>query len=119
MTTTHAKPTIVSITFDCTDAGALASFWGELLGRPVADGATESYAELEGTPGMTFMAVPEPKTTKNRVHLDLKVDDLSSEAERALALGATKQAEFDEGGFRWITFQDPAGNEFDLAVASE
>jgi predicted enzyme related to lactoylglutathione lyase len=111
-------PKIVSITFDCWDAAALAKFWGEMLGRPVEDGATETYAELDGTPGMTFMAVPEPKTVKNRVHLDLMVEDLAAEAERALALGAAKSAEFDEGGFRWITFRDPAGNEFDLAVTS-
>lgn len=82
-----ATPTIVSITFDCSDAAGLARFWSELLGRPVAEGAAEAYAELEGTPGRTFMVVPEPKTAKNRVHLDLMVEDLVSETERALALG--------------------------------
>jgi Glyoxalase-like domain len=110
-------PTIVSITFDCPDARTLAGFWSVLLGRSVADDATEAYAELDGAPGMSFIAVPETKTAKNRVHLDVLVEDLAGEADRAVALGATRGAEFDEGGYRWITFKDPAGNEFDLAVA--
>lgn len=113
-----AQPTIASITFDCSDANGLAGFWSALLGRTVAHGATEAYAELEGVPGMTFIAVPEAKSAKNRLHLDVLVKELGAEVDRASALGARRQAEFDEGGFRWTTFTDPEGNEFDLVVKS-
>jgi predicted enzyme related to lactoylglutathione lyase len=113
-----ASATIASITFDCADARALAEFWAALLDRSVAAGATEAYAELQGAPGMTFIAVPEAKTAKNRVHLDVMVEDLDAAVRHAVSIGATTAAEFDEGGYRWVTLADPDGNEFDLAAKS-
>jgi hypothetical protein len=65
---------------------------------------------------MLFQVVPELKTVKNRVHLDLHVgaaarDDVEA---RLTALGATRLWEGSEGGSTWVTMADPEGNEFDL-----
>lgn len=57
-----------------------------------------------------FHGVPEAKTVKNRLHLDLVTDDFNTELARLQALGATEVATFP----RWTTLADPEGNEFDL-----
>lgn len=62
-----------------------------------------------------FQVVPEPKTVKNRIHLDLHVgiDNIDAEVERLVALGATRLSDrFDEGGATWVVIGDPEGNEF-------
>jgi predicted enzyme related to lactoylglutathione lyase len=64
------------------------------------------------------MRVPEAKTAKNRVHVDLAVADLPAAVERIVALGATRLGDFDEAGFRWTTLRDPEGNEFDVVASS-
>ena len=61
-----------------------------------------------------FIAVPEGKSAKNRVHLDLHAEDpadVDAEAERLLAAGATFVGEHREFGVYWRTLQDPEGNE--------
>ena len=63
-----------------------------------------------------FLAVPEPRQGKNRVHLDLVSTDRQAVVERALSLGATKVGEFDEYGTQWTTLADPEGNVFDIGV---
>lgn len=64
-----------------------------------------------------FQAVPEPKTVKNRVHLDLLVgpEDHEAEVERLLALGATVVDVHDGEDGRWTLLVDPEGNEFDVS----
>ena len=90
------------ITFDCRDAVALAGFWAQALGRPVDDGAqpffaTIGYPATPERPAWLFLGVPEGKTAKNRMHLDLAADPESggreAEVQRLVALGATKVAE--------------------------
>ena len=66
-----------------------------------------------------FLAVPEPRQGKNRVHLDLVSTDRQAAVERALGLGATKVGEFDEYGTQWTTLADPEGNVFDVGVPHE
>ena len=63
-------------------------------------------------PRFMFIKVPEPKTAKNRVHLDLGTTELDAEVRRVLDLGATLVGHRDEYGIRWSTFTDPEGNEF-------
>ena len=108
-----------AIVFDCRDAATLAAFWSSVLDVPVADGATAEFAQLTGEPAWSFTAVPEPKSTKNRLHVDLEAAGAEAEAEvtRVMALGATRLGDFDEEGFRWTTLADPEGNEFDIAAA--
>jgi hypothetical protein len=63
-----------------------------------------------------FQLVPEPKSVKNRVHLDVRVgaDAVDTEAKRLCARGATFLHEGREGPFRWVTLVDPEGNELCL-----
>jgi hypothetical protein len=62
-------------------------------------------------PGLLFVPVPEPKTIKNRLHLDFRPDDRDAEVERLLALGATR-ADVGQGDQPWVVLADPEGNEF-------
>jgi hypothetical protein len=140
----------VQITFDCADPNALCLFWVEALGyhqQPPPPGfdtwdafldsvgvppeernsrSAAVPAEGEG-PRLLFQRVPEGKSAKNRVHLDVRAAPgldgdqrmaaLEAEAERLVALGATRLRRFEPGtelsaGF--IVMTDPEGNEFCL-----
>jgi Glyoxalase-like domain len=110
------------VVIDSQRADDIAAFWSALLGRPVRDGANQFFAVIpaseDGTfPAMMFLAVPEPRQVKNRMHLDLVAADLAGEVQRAVDLGATRVAEFDEYGTRWVTLTDPEGNVFDIGLA--
>ena len=65
-------------------------------------------------PPITFNKVPEPKTVKNRLHLDLISDTFDAETERLLSLGARRLRDLQADKARWTTFADIEGNEFDL-----
>ena len=114
--------TFLGVSIDCTDAATLAGFWASVLGRVVGDGASTVVAVVPAseTPGagplMMFHHVPEAKTVKNRVHIDLIATDYVAESERLLLLGATRLNEIVNGENRWTTFADPEGNEFDLVA---
>jgi predicted enzyme related to lactoylglutathione lyase len=114
---------LYALTMDCANAARLAEFWAAVLDRPVDEDATDDFASIgfaaapKGGPAWTFTRVPEGKVAKNRVHPDLVAADLDGEASRVIGLGATKRAEYDEGGYRWITLSDPEGNEFDVMAA--
>jgi len=92
--------------------------WGDYASRVDPDGVG---------PRLFFQRVPEPKTAKNRVHLDLSVVGggrgtppeesralIAAAVERAVTAGATKVREFDEPTGYWVVLQDPEGNEFCL-----
>jgi catechol 2,3-dioxygenase-like lactoylglutathione lyase family enzyme len=128
----------IQITFDCADAPALAAFWAEVLGyleQPPPSGfatwpaffaANDLPAPEEGAisaivdpagvgPRLLFLRVPEGKTAKNRVHLDIPAGDgRSAEAQRLVALGATRVRDVEADGEGWIVMLDPEGNEFCL-----
>ncbi len=111
---------LAHVTFDCHDTLALAGFWSAALGRPVDDGAqpffaTIGYPASPGSPAWMFLAVPETKTVKNRMHLDLTADDREAEVARLVGLGATRVADHDEWGHVWTVVNDPEGNEFCVA----
>ena len=111
-----------SITFDAADPVALATFWSQVLDRPVDEGASDGFAQLvpnRRTAGMMFIKVPEGKTAKNRVHLDLAATDCEAEVQRLVALGATRGAEHDEQGIRWTVLADVEGNEFCVGSTSD
>jgi len=138
----------VQVTFDCADPAALAQFWAAVLGyvvQPPPDGfasweealrafgvppsewnSRSAVVDPDGSrPRVFFQRVPEPKSVKNRLHLDVRVGGagedrmarLGAEADRLVALGARllRRVEPDgamEAGF--ITLADPEGNEFCL-----
>ena len=139
----------VQITFDCADPGALSLFWAEVLGyqlQPPPPGFDSWDAFLDSVgvpeeerntrsaavpvdgdgPRLFFQQVPEGKTAKNRVHLDVRAAPgleaearmaaLEQECERLVPLGATRvrRYEVEEAGSGHIVMQDPEGNEFCL-----
>jgi predicted enzyme related to lactoylglutathione lyase len=107
-----------SVTFDAVDAVDLARFWAAALNLRIADGATREFAVAERAGSRyLFIAVPEPKTAKNRVHLDLEADDRETEVERLLGLGATRLDDLEEDGAGWTVLSDPEGNEFCVVQA--
>jgi predicted enzyme related to lactoylglutathione lyase len=112
--------TLACITFDCDDVPAVAGFWSQVLDRPLADEPPpgDYFAALvpsAGSPGWLFLKVPEPKTAKNRCHVDLVAGDLDAEVARLVGLGATHVADKSEWGHTWAVLQDPEGNEFCVA----
>ena len=118
---------LLAVSLDCAHAGRLAEYWARVLDRPLDDGADETFASIgmatagEGLVWM-FHGVPEasqPKTVKNRVHVDLVADSLDKAVARAVEYGGTRLGDFDEGGFQWTTLADPEGNEFDIVAAPE
>ena len=99
---------------DASDPRALGLWWQEALGWVVVNDDPEEF-EIRQTadrlPGLLFVPAAEPKTTKNRLHLDFRPDDRDAEVERLLALGATR-VDIGQGEQTWIVLGDPEGNEF-------
>lgn len=106
--------TVYGLSIDAADAEKLAHFWAQALGRDIDAGASTEFATIGSTPRLTFHQVPESKTVKNRLHLDLISAAFDAESQRLLALGATRVRDVEAGSARWTTFADPEGNEFDL-----
>jgi predicted enzyme related to lactoylglutathione lyase len=106
------------VTLDCADAYRLASFWAEVVDGTLADDDAPGDPEaLVSSAGVTllFVTVPESKSVKNRVHLDLQPQDRSRDEEvtRLLALGAEIVGDRRRpDGTGWVTMADPEGNEF-------
>jgi hypothetical protein len=134
------------VTFDSADPTTHSAFWADALGYdqqppppgfpswedwarefgiPASEwGDTAAIIDPDGAgPRMLFMRVPEPKTAKNRMHLDINIADrrstpaerrtqVDAEVDRLLLLGATKVASFDESKGVWTVMLDPEDNEF-------
>jgi hypothetical protein len=120
---------IHDIIVDCRHPASIARFWAAALdGYDVApydeaelarlrsigiddpeDDPTVLVERADGAgPRLFFQGVPEPKSVKNRVHLDLRADDPAAEVQRLVGLGARVLAEY----VGWVTLGDPEGNEF-------
>jgi hypothetical protein len=139
----------LQVVFDAADPPKLAAFWGEAIGYVEEDPPDgfesweawavandlpredwdryDSRVDPDGAgPRLFFQRVPEPKTAKNRVHLDLDVSGgrgtpiedrrrrVADAVERAVTAGATRVKAYDEAGQHWVVLQDPEGNEFCL-----
>ena len=136
----------VQVTVDAGDPHRVAAFWAEALGYEVEDHtplvdqlrqagrladddvvattAGAGFRDLAACrdpagrrPRLLFQRVPEKKTGKNRVHLDVHVgaDRVDEEAQRLLELGATHAWTTDDRGVRCVTLRDPEGNELCLS----
>lgn len=104
---------IKSVTFDCADTLRLAEFWAAALGSDVDEDSTREKAFVEaagwGGPNIWFNLVPEGKTAKNRLHLDLRSPGaVADEVQRLVRLGATVR----KNGEVLVVMADPEGNEF-------
>ena len=139
----------IQVTFDCGDPANLSAFWATALGYKLQDppdgyntwpeflaaqGIPEdrwndrsAIVDPDGVgPRIYFQRVPEPKTAKNRVHLDVNVGGgrntppaerrqrIDAAVERLIAVGASRVRAHDEHGEYWVVMQDPEGNEFCL-----
>ena len=110
------------LVIDAVQPAPLARFWAAALGWEIA---TEEAEEIDVWPRgyrypdpvalpLVFVPVPEAKTSKNRVHLDLATESVAhqaAEVERLLGLGAA-YADIGQGDVPWIVLADPEGNEF-------
>jgi hypothetical protein len=136
----------VQIAVDCADPHRLVRFWASAMGYEIEDHHDQASAmlaagyaagpdtvELDGRlawrtaaacrdpervgPRLLFQQVPEPKTTKNRWHLDLHVgpEQRDEEIARLVALGAERLWDGRQGPHTWVTLADPEGNEFCVA----
>jgi predicted enzyme related to lactoylglutathione lyase len=105
------------VVVDTHDLPRLARFWTQALGWTVlSERANEIVIgpDDDAPVGMCFMPVPDAKTVKNRVHLDLttSAEDRDQEIERLIALGARRVDIGQTGGESWTVLADPEGNEF-------
>jgi Glyoxalase-like domain len=132
------------VTIDSSSPHELADWWAEVLGwqvepqdpafirKMIESGAASEEDTTEhrgalvwkvgtglrspdpGRPRVLFQLAPEPKTVKNRVHLDVRVGEERQAAEvaRLKELGATELWRASQGPYSWVTMADPEGNEF-------
>lgn len=114
---------IGQVNVDCAEPLALAGWWAEVLGWTVNAEDGPDFVSIEDpSPGgpvrqeILFARVPEAKTVKNRLHLDLRPaddTDQATELQRLLDLGA-RHADVGQGEQTWHVLADPEGNEFCL-----
>jgi hypothetical protein len=105
---------IAALAVDCADPPGLAGWWSRLLGGEVeVDEDGDATLHTPGGLNIDFARVPDTKTVKNRLHLDLRSTDLEEATRQAEALGATRADDIYDGG-RWQVMRDPEGNEFCL-----
>ncbi|MFS8103581.1 VOC family protein [Lentzea alba] len=117
------------IVFDCAHPASLARFWADVLddheiapydedelerlrGMGITDTEDDPSVLLDGSPRIFFNLVPEAKTVKNRVHVDLRSPHPEAEAKRLFDLGATLVSRDGD----WFVLADPEGNEFCLSA---
>ncbi|MFZ6005317.1 MAG: VOC family protein [Actinomycetota bacterium] len=102
------------VVVDARDPVALGRWWQRALGWVVTNDDPEEFeirASPDRLPGLLFVRVPESKSIKNRLHLDFRPDDRDAEADRLVALGATR-VDIGQGEQSWVVLADPEGNEF-------
>jgi len=110
---------VLAVTIDCHDPARLAEFWRELVGGEIdVRTVSDDWVALRDVPvlgNLGFQKVPEGKAVKNRVHLDVEVDDIAAALPHVIALGATDSGTtVDESTGQFRVFHDPEGNEFCL-----
>ena len=103
-----------AVVIDCANPRVVGEFWSQLLGEKL-DGPDDAgdvwIDERGGCPGILFQRVPEAKTVKNRLHIDLRPNDQDAEVVRAIGLGA-RHVDIGQKDVTWVVLADPEGNEF-------
>jgi predicted enzyme related to lactoylglutathione lyase len=116
-------PRISHVMIDARDPESIARFWAALLVTEVEyrfdDGRFVFLAAGEHGPGIGIQRVPESKVTKNRVHVDLEVDDLEESTRWVRQHGGSRVADHQAAGVHWRIMADPEGNEFCLVPRSQ
>ena len=103
---------VAALAVDSRDPEELANWWQRLLGgRVEVDSDSDVMLYLGNGLDLIFMAVPDEKRGKNRLHLDLRAKSYEAAVRQAVALGAEPAPDVYEGD-RWTVLRDPEGNEF-------
>ena len=110
---------LTELVIDCANPARVAEFWAAVLDYQVlqqSDQGVEIGAADGSRPTLTFVPVPDAKTIKNRVHIDVNPtgQDQAAELERLLALGARRVNVGQGPDVTWIVLADPEDNEFCL-----
>jgi hypothetical protein len=103
------------VVVDALDPVRLAHWWAEVLGYEVLAEKPDEVSIAAGRgegPELVFVAVPDPKDGKNRLHLDLTPSDQDAEVERLLDMGARHVDIGQARSATWVVLADPEGNEF-------
>jgi hypothetical protein len=111
---------IGAVIIDSREPGRLARFWAAALDWVVSQDVDPEWVvePPEGSredcvvPDLLFIQVPESKSIKNRLHLDLRPEDQETEIARLEALGASRAPDIQPDGQSWVVMADPEGNEF-------
>jgi catechol 2,3-dioxygenase-like lactoylglutathione lyase family enzyme len=109
----------ISVVLDCADVSTMEAFWVGALGyeRAASDGPFVGLRDPGGRlPTLVLQQVPERKTVKNRMHLDIFSDEFDAHFTRLTELGATivTPEHRESDGMRLVVLADPEGNEFCL-----
>jgi hypothetical protein len=108
---------IATVTIDCADPAPIGRWWADALGWRVTYESDDEWV-IEPPEGdeyaapLLFIRVPDAKTVKNRIHLDLRPGEQAAEVARLEACGA-KRIDIGQGSdVTWVVMSDPFGNEF-------
>ena len=107
---------------DVVDPSPVARFWSGLLGYRTDDDLDAAWVHLDpptGLPVLNLQTVPEAKQVKNRLHLDVYVDDPFAWIARAEELGATRLRLHEDADDWFCVMADPGGNEFCICLEQE
>ena len=111
-----------TVVVDAHDPAALARWWASVLDWKIFYEAPDEVVITKDDktfPGIVFVLVPDAKTVKNRLHIDLNPDaDRDAEIERLVGLGA-RTVDIGQGDVAWTVLADPEGNEFCVLRARE
>lgn len=109
-----------AVVIDCNDLKRMSEFWGAALGYQVREPADEYWVTLEGgddsAVSVGLQKVPEPRSGKNRLHLDLYTDDKEGDVERLSRLGASEVDRSNDPEDDFVVLCDPEGNLFCIIV---
>jgi predicted enzyme related to lactoylglutathione lyase len=111
---------IQCVVIDAGDCERLARFWSQALGWRITYQSANEWAieppdgtpEVDVAPDILFVKVPEAKTVKNRLHLDLRPRDQEAQVNRLIELGASRVNIGQPDDASWVVMADPEGNEF-------
>jgi hypothetical protein len=111
-----------TVVVDATNPALMARFWAAVLDYQIVFEQPDEVViakDRETYPGIIFVPVPEPKTVKNRLHIDLNPDNQEAEVARLMALGARRVDVGQTDEVTWVVMADPEGNEFCVLTARE